>query len=281
MTTTIYQMQAQDSVDGAIYTWVSTGTADWSATGFPGPNSAIPATVAIYSDRDVEGGDSVATEFTNDTPGGGNPRQKVAPDYARAVPVIADGASLDIDFDPGFDNAYFTISALATLRLENGQYRRVAAMIDAHFDTGVFFTDGAQVSIPGGNDAGVTLTLSSAVGGLRVNIANSSGGLIAGTIEVSWSKRDAVAVPTSPGTITTLTPVSVGGSVADGSYASQAQLATSGSGTGAVVTLEILGNSVDAHTLVAAGTGHAVNDELDFISTTAANRVRMRVTAVT
>jgi hypothetical protein len=42
----IYLMEANDSVTLTAYTWISVGSADWSGSGYPGPNSPINIAVA-------------------------------------------------------------------------------------------------------------------------------------------------------------------------------------------------------------------------------------------
>lgn len=46
-----YQMQANDSVTNALYTWTVTGAPDWAGASYPGPNAAT--NVAIIGKRVV------------------------------------------------------------------------------------------------------------------------------------------------------------------------------------------------------------------------------------
>lgn len=41
-----YQMEANDSITSALYTWVVATTPDWTGVGYPGPNAPVNVTIS-------------------------------------------------------------------------------------------------------------------------------------------------------------------------------------------------------------------------------------------
>ncbi len=44
--TTVYIMEASDSVTDVFYSWLATNTPDYAGSGYPGPNSPVNITVS-------------------------------------------------------------------------------------------------------------------------------------------------------------------------------------------------------------------------------------------
>lgn len=132
-------------------------------------------------------------QFTNPEADGGNPTLRVAPETTHHVDAVLTGTTANYDTDPGLDGYYqFTVTAFVKLATA-GTRRRVSATIDAVRVGGGLTIEGSQVDLGGGNNSGVSLTLSdggASPGDLRAALENTTGETVNGHIIVGWLKTD-------------------------------------------------------------------------------------------
>jgi hypothetical protein len=133
-------------------------------------------------------------EFVNTTANGGNPTLKVAPAATAQVSALATATNANYDATLTQLGYYqFTVCAIVKMTTAN-TYHRVSAVIDAVRTGPTTLTImGAQVDLPGGDDTGLTLTLSATSGNIRANLANATGETVDGYVHFGWIRSDEIA----------------------------------------------------------------------------------------
>jgi hypothetical protein len=133
-------------------------------------------------------------EFVNTTANGGNPTLKVAPAATAQVSGLATAANANYDATLTQLGYYqFTVCAIVKMTTAN-TYHRVSAVIDAVRTGPTTLTImGTQVDLPGGDDTGLTLTLSATSGNIRANLANATGETVDGYVHFGWIRSDEIA----------------------------------------------------------------------------------------
>lgn len=138
-------------------------------------------------------------DFANSETGGGNPTLKVSAERTDTIVTLLTATNVNKDFDLIPDNAlapvdgYYQITVNLVVKMITAlSFHRLSAVIDGKVDSGTLTIVGVQTDLPGGDDTGLTLTLTADSDNLRANLANATGETVNGYVQIGWLRTDLI-----------------------------------------------------------------------------------------